>query len=141
VPPVLLTKALALLVLAGVAVCLLRSAHVDRTPRLAAQRAAKAKPFVSPAVKRSPPPPLAARLSPGAELQKLTSVLERARTQVQTVHSVTAAAARQIDGAEVALNRLLQDISSVMPNVIKPTIVPRRALSLAATERAAALAA
>jgi hypothetical protein len=134
---VLLLKTLALLACAVVGVRLLWSAHVDRTPRLAARREAKAKPYVSPYSKPLPAQPVATRLAPGSELQKLSTVLDHARGQLQNVHTATAAAARQIDGAEVALSRLLQDIAGVMPQAIATTIVPRRALSLAATDRAA----
>jgi hypothetical protein len=128
----------AVLALALVGVRLLWSAHVDRTPRLAAKREARLKPYVSPYSKPLPAQPVAARLAPGTELQKLTTVLDQARTQVQSVHAATSAAARQIDGAEMALNRLLQEIAGVMPQAIQPTIVPRRALSVAAAERALA---
>jgi hypothetical protein len=116
---------------------LLWSAHVDRTPRLAARRDARIKPYVSPYAKPLPQQAVAPRLAPGAELQKLTIVLDRARTQIQAVNSATSAAARQIDGAEMALNRLLADIAGVMPQAIQPTIVPRRPLSVAAAERSA----
>lgn len=38
-------------------------------------------------------------------------------------------AGRQIDGAEVAFNRLIQEIGGVMPAVIAATVVPRRSLA------------
>lgn len=134
--PALNILAIVALVLAGAR--LLWSAHVDRTPRLAAKREARIKPYVSPYAKSLPPQPVAARLAAGSELKKLTTVLDQARTQVLSVHAATSAAARQIDGAEMALNRLLQEIAGVMPQAIQPTIVPRRALSIAAAERALA---
>ncbi len=105
-------------------------AHVERTPRLAAAKAARVPVYVSPYAKSLPQQPISARLSPGVELQRLTSVLDSAKARVQTINAAQVAAARQIDSAEMALNRLLAEISSIMPTAIAPTIVPRRALGL-----------
>lgn len=132
-----LLNIIAIVALVGVGARLLWSAHVDRTPRLVAKREARIKPYVSPYATPLPAQPVAARLAAGSELQKLTRVLDHARAQVQSVQSATSAAARHIDGAEIALNRLLAEIAGVMPQAIQPTIVPRRALSVAAAERSA----
>jgi hypothetical protein len=120
-----LLNIIAIVALVGVGARLLWSAHVDRTPRLVAKREARIKPYVSPYATPLPAQPVAAR------------VLDHARAQVQSVQSATSAAARHIDGAEIALNRLLAEIAGVMPQAIQPTIVPRRALSVAAAERSA----
>jgi hypothetical protein len=85
--------------------------------------------------------PLAPRLRPGAELGRLASVIDAAQSHVQTVNANQVAAAVQIDAAEHALNRLIGEIAEIMPSVMKPTMVPRRAFDVDAVETPAALAA
>jgi hypothetical protein len=64
-----------------------------------------------------PLPPLAPRLEPGSEMRMLTVVIERSRTQLQSIQTTTLLANRQIDVAELALLRLLQEVASVMPTI------------------------
>ena len=93
---------------------------------------------------KRPQQPLAIRLLPGAELGRLSAVIDAARTRVQVINSSQVSAAVQIDAAEIALNRLLAEIGGIMPAVIKPTMVPRRAFdvdNVDIIERPAALAA
>lgn len=73
--------------------------------------------------------PPAPRLGPGTELRRLASVMDAARTHLDTITSSQRAAARHLDSAEIALNRLLSEIIDVMPPAIAPTIVPRRIAS------------
>lgn len=142
VPPLwsLAAKATAMLVFAVSALALLRSAHLDRQPASAARRAARRSAYVSPFARPLPPQPAAPRLQAGRERDRLASVLDQASHRVEAVHASTVTAAREIDGAEIALNRLLVEISGVMPSVIAPTIVPRRQLSASISARHAAAA-
>lgn len=70
--------------------------------------------------------PTVARLGPGSELKRLTSVMDGARVRLDTITASQRAAMRHLDAAEIALNRLLSEIADVMPAAIAPTIVPRR---------------
>jgi hypothetical protein len=125
----LLLKILTIAALVVAGIRYLWQAHVDRSPRLAAARAARIPAYVSPYAKSLPQQPVTARLTPGKELQRLTSVLDLAQTRVQAINRAQVAAARQIDSAEVALNRLLSEIAGVMPTVMKTPMVPRRTIS------------
>jgi hypothetical protein len=126
-----IAKAIFCLVAFAASGSLLWSAHVDHDPRLAAARAAKRPAYVSPHAASLPVQPVAPRLAAGSEIHRLAAVLESARDRVQGIRDASAAAARQIDGAEFALNRLIADVSAVMPAVIAPTVIPRRVLSIA----------
>jgi hypothetical protein len=110
-------------------------AHVERSPGLAAARLARTPGYVSPFAKALPQQPVAARLKPGSELRRITAVLEGATSRVQAINAAQVAAARQIDSAEVALQRLLAEITSVMPSAIVPVIVPRRPLTVVSMTR------
>lgn len=66
---------------------------------------------MAPIVVTQPPP----RLAPGAELGRLADIIKTARRQVDTITACQRSAARHLDSAEVALNRLLSEIVSVMP--------------------------
>jgi hypothetical protein len=76
-----------------------------------------------------PPPP---RLGTGSELGRLADVMQTARNRIDTITTCQRTAARHLDSAEVALNRLLADISSIMPPTITPSVQPRRSMALAA---------
>jgi hypothetical protein len=67
---------------------------------------------------------------PVASYGRIVRYIEAAADRVQDIHSASRAAARQIDSAEVALNRLLADVATVMPNRFSPTVTPRRSLAL-----------
>jgi hypothetical protein len=99
-------------------------------------RAASAKPIAL-----RPMQPLAPRLRPGAELGRLASVIDTARGHIQSINANQVSAGVQIDAAEHALNRLLGEISGIMPSVIKPTMTPRRAFEADAVANPEALAA
>jgi hypothetical protein len=132
--PLLTVIAKAILCLAAFAAsgALFWSAHVDRDPVLAAEREAKRPAYVSPHAAPLPPQPVTPRLAPGAEINRLGAVLDQARDRVQAIRDASAAASRQIDGAEFALNRLISEVAKVMPAVIAPTVIPRRELTIPA---------
>jgi hypothetical protein len=61
-----------------------------------------------------------ARLAPGAELKRLSSIFESFDTCVSTIKASQTAANVQIDAAEHALNRLIAEIAAVMPVAPRP---------------------
>jgi hypothetical protein len=127
-----IAKAILCLVAFAASGLLFWSSHVDRDPVLAAEREAKRPAYVSPHAAPLPAQPSAPRLGPGAEINRLAAVLDQARDRVQTIRDASAAASRQIDGAEFALNRLISEVAKVMPAVIAPTVIPRRELTITA---------
>jgi hypothetical protein len=68
-----------------------------------------------------------------ASYGQIVRYIETAGDRVQNIHSASRSAARHIDNAEVALNRLLADVATIMPNRFAPTVTPRRSLSPLAT--------
>lgn len=73
------------------------------------------KPRTAPQARVSRCPALPSRLGPGGEMLRLDVVFEQARTQFQSVQTSTILARRQIDVAELALLRLVQEVAAVMP--------------------------
>ena len=127
--PILLKCGLVLALL-GAGIRLLSQAKRARMPapvvngRIVAKGLMRIAPIVM-----VPPPP---RLSAGAELGRLADVMQTARTRVDTITACQRSAARHLDSAEVALNRLLDDIASIMPPTIASSVKQPRSMALAA---------
>jgi hypothetical protein len=75
-----------------------------------------------PIVRTQPQP----RLVPGAELGRLADVIQTARVRIDTITTCQRSAARHLDSAEVALNRLLADIVGVMPKANTSVVLVRQ---------------
>ena len=109
-------------------VLLLQAALARRPARRVSARASGDR--KSTGITRRPSTTVAApspRLGPGSELRRLADIMDGARSRLDTVTTTQRAAARHLDSAEIALNRLLAEIADIMPPAIAPTVIPRRA--------------
>lgn len=131
----LVAKVLAVAGLVVAGIVLLLQAYIARRPAKTVGRQTVRRSRA----RRAPDVVLAAapRLGPGTELQRLASVMDGARVRLETITTSQRAAARHLDSAEIALNRLLSEIVGVMPAAISPTIVPRRSALVGLPSRSA----
>lgn len=83
----------------------------------------------------APVPTLVAnKHAPAFEFDRIVRYIERTGMRVLEVQTATRAAATHIDGAEMALNRLIAEVSAVLPEPWAPTVQPRRSLQPQAAE-------
>ena len=76
------------------------------------------------------------RLDTKAQLAKLSAIIDRAVGHSRAASEIQAAASIQIDAAEMALNRLLVEISGVMHLGVRPSVTPRREMPMHRPRRA-----
>ena len=76
------------------------------------------------------------RLDTKAQLARLSAIIDRAVGHSRTASEIQAAASIQIDAAEMALNRLLVEISGVMHLGVRPSVTPRREMAMHRPRRA-----
>lgn len=111
---------------------------LDRKPAVA--KPAVASPAKLP-VTRPALAPVLPRLTTAAAYDRLRARITEAGERTQRMNSCQMGAARQLDTAEVALRRLIDEISGVMPVSVSPMLVPRRAMPVIAAETSRPLAA
>lgn len=96
---------------------------LDRKPTVA-------RPVVVPRTKLPVTRPVAVpaqpRLTTAAAYDRLRACISEAGDRTQRMNTCQMGAARQLDTAEVALRRLIDEISGVMPVRVSATLVPRR---------------
>lgn len=80
-------------------------------------------------------------MTSAAAYDRLRARIAEAGSRTQRMISCQQGAARQLDTAEVALRRLMDEISGVMPVTISPTLMPRRHAAVVTASEAPALAA
>lgn len=69
-------------------------------------------------------------LAAAAQLAKLNIIVEKAVTVARAASDNQAAASIQIDAAEMAFNRMLREVGSVMRLDVKPTFEARRNVAI-----------
>ena len=120
--------------LAAAAVCALvglslllmdyRGRQPVRTATRSVTRATQAS--SAPVIAMAPEP---ARLSPSEQYARLRATIALASTRTAHVNACQQSASIQLDSAEIALRRLIDDISGVMSVTIATAIVPRRSFA------------
>lgn len=81
------------------------------------------------------------KLTTEAAYDRLRARIAEAGSKTQRMNSCQQGAARQLDTAEVALRRLIDEISGVMPVALSPALVPRRPMPIVAKPVAPQMAA
>ena len=100
---------------------------LDRTPAIAK---AVAAPQTKSPVTRTSAVAVQPRLTPAAAYDRLRARITEAGDRTQRMNTCQMGAARQLDTAEVALRRLIDEISGVMPVSVSPSLVPRRPMQI-----------
>jgi hypothetical protein len=100
----------------------IQSAKSGQKPAPVSTENSKATPGTTQASSQNRVPSLAA----AAQLAKLNIIVEKAVTTARTASDHQAAASIQIDAAELAFNRMLREVGSVMRLNVKPTFEARR---------------
>lgn len=77
----------------------------------------------------TPSAPSNGRRTIAFEYDRVVGYIERTGEKVHNIHVASRSAARHIDNAEMALNRLLADVAPFMNQRLVPTVVPRRSLT------------
>ena len=76
----------------------------------------------------SPAIQMPSRLDPAREWRLVTDITLKELSRASTLVPLQASAARQIDAAEHAFNRLIADLATVNCHVVPPTFRPARQL-------------
>lgn len=91
------------------------------------------KPLPVPVVRLRPLVAEPARLGPDAQYSRLRETIAEAGTRTVRMNACQQSAAIQLDSAEMALRRLVDEISSVMPISLGQALVPRRHIAVVGT--------
>lgn len=115
---------------------------LDRRPGATDSAPMLREPRLAPVVRvAAPTDALGPRLTTAAAYDRLRARIAETGNKAQRMNSCQIGAARQLDTAEVALRRLIDEISGVMPISVSPSLVPRRPVPMMAQPSVPAMAA